>query len=322
MNLSIILPVYNVEPYLDSCLKSIFNMNFNFELIAINDGSTDGSLPILRKYESENKNMKVIDQENSGPSVARNVGLEEAIGNYVYYFDSDDILLKKFEIINFMSEMRSFDILTFNAEVFDTGKTNNIQNKQRYIEPLKLFNNFKKEILNDFEYINYNGLDYLTMICKKEAYTPVVWRKIYRKSFLEEYNINFHPNIAPGEDDLHFFQTLLCNPNVAHFDQIVLSHRIRSTSIMGYKDKGRNYRSYNLVLSELIQLKKKHLESSLISKNINWIINVFFRRVYSQNPTLKEAKRIFHMAKKYHISLNLKTRLKLSLSVFKGKTNE
>ena len=90
INLSVIIPIYNVEPYLKECLDSVLGnkTKYHFEIIAINDGSTDGSLNILEKYQDER--LKVISTKNGGLSWARNVGLNNAVGEYVTFVDSDD----------------------------------------------------------------------------------------------------------------------------------------------------------------------------------------------------------------------------------------
>ena len=89
MKFTIVIPVYNVEKYLKECLDSAVNQNFSdFEIIAVNDGSTDNSLNILKKYEKKYENFKVIDQINQGLSGARNTGLKAAKGKYIYFLDN------------------------------------------------------------------------------------------------------------------------------------------------------------------------------------------------------------------------------------------
>lgn len=89
--ISIILPVYNVEPYLDDCMQSILRQSFvDFEVIAVNDGSTDKSLEICEKYAAQDSRVRVVSQPNQGLSAARNVGIKAARGVYVTGIDSDD----------------------------------------------------------------------------------------------------------------------------------------------------------------------------------------------------------------------------------------
>ena len=90
---SLIMPVYNVEKYLEKALRSVKNQTFkDFELIIVNDGSTDGSIDIIEKFCNENENFRLINQENQGPSVARNTGIKESVGEYIGFMDSDDYL--------------------------------------------------------------------------------------------------------------------------------------------------------------------------------------------------------------------------------------
>lgn len=117
---SVIIPVYNVENYLKECLDSVLNQTYkNIEVIVINDGSTDKSLHILEDYSSKFNNIKIIDQENSGQSVARNKGLENAKGKYIYFLDSDDYILPDTlkKLIKKL-EMNNLDIIRFAARPF------------------------------------------------------------------------------------------------------------------------------------------------------------------------------------------------------------
>src|SRR5699024_5259319 len=93
--LSIVLPVYNVENYLEECLESLIKQTenkVNFEIIAIDDGSTDNSYNILKSYRKYLPNMKIYTQENSGLSFTRNKGIKLSKGDYIYFLDSDDLI--------------------------------------------------------------------------------------------------------------------------------------------------------------------------------------------------------------------------------------
>ena len=91
VKVSIVVPVYNVEQYLRECLDSLINQTLeDIEIICVNDGSTDGSLSILREYESNDSRVKVIDKPNAGYGQTMNVGMDVASGEYVGFVDSDD----------------------------------------------------------------------------------------------------------------------------------------------------------------------------------------------------------------------------------------
>ncbi len=93
IKVSVIVPVFNVEAYLNESLDSILNQTLNdIEIICINDGSTDNSLNILETYAKKDKRIKIISKENEGQGVARNVGLDDAQGEYISFVDSDDFI--------------------------------------------------------------------------------------------------------------------------------------------------------------------------------------------------------------------------------------
>ena len=91
--LSVIVPVYNTEKYLKKCLKSIVNQSYkNLEILIINDGSTDGSLNIIRKFEETYPNVFLYNKENSGVADTRNFGIQKATGDFITFVDSDDFI--------------------------------------------------------------------------------------------------------------------------------------------------------------------------------------------------------------------------------------
>src|SRR5699024_3880927 len=120
VKISVIIPVYNVEKYLNRTLQSIVNQSFDsYEVILINDGSTDKSLSIINDFLDQFDYFYLVNQENSGQSHARNAGLKKANGEYIYFFDSDDLLssdaLEKMyrNITN-----QNLDILLFSGDSF------------------------------------------------------------------------------------------------------------------------------------------------------------------------------------------------------------
>lgn len=318
--LSIILPVYNVEPYLKECLDSIFdNTVISFELIAVNDGSTDNSLKILKEYSLKYENMKVINQKNKGLSVARNIGLNNSNGQFIYFFDSDDILTDKINLLNSIGEINKYDVITFDAVVFEGNQDDGIKDIERYKEPE--INSTSTFILNGIKLINYTGSKYLNIIRKRKIYTPVVWRRIYKKSFLVNNNLTFYPGLIPAEDDLHFFQTLFLNPAIIHVKEILLLHRVRKTSIMSNLNQIKSYESFNVILQELFKMRDIDYIQNNNRKNLNWVMNVFFRRIHSQSPNLKEAIRLFRMSKENHVRLSMRTVFKILVNTVRSRKN-
>lgn len=94
--ISIIIPVYNTEKYIEECINSLLNQSLKeIEIICINDGSTDNSLNLLKDFEQKDPRIIVISKENSGPANARNIGLNSASADYIYFMDSDDYISNK-----------------------------------------------------------------------------------------------------------------------------------------------------------------------------------------------------------------------------------
>lgn len=120
MILSVIIPVYNGEDYIEECVQSIVHQNIedSYEIIIIDDGSVDNSLKICKKLSLIYENIKVIQQKNSGQSVARNVGLSEAKGEYVYFIDQDDYLQPNyFNTLLKIAKRDNLDFLGFGIQL-------------------------------------------------------------------------------------------------------------------------------------------------------------------------------------------------------------
>ena len=119
--ISVIVPVYNVEKYLEECLDSIKNQTFNdIEVILVNDGSTDNSKEICERYCSQDPRFHLINQENKGQSIARNRGVAESKGEFIVFIDSDDIVRVDLldQLINYMSD---------EIDIVECDKTEDIQ---------------------------------------------------------------------------------------------------------------------------------------------------------------------------------------------------
>ena len=151
---SIIIPVYNVEKYIDKCLQSITNQTFkDFEVVCINDESKDASLSILEEYARKDKRFKIFSQKNQGQGIARNNGIKIASGKYIVFVDPDDwieenmleILSKKFE--KEQADIIQFDFKQIN-EYSQKEKIFSLKNKYRHLFTNKDFYCWK-EIKDD-----------------------------------------------------------------------------------------------------------------------------------------------------------------------------
>lgn len=179
MKVSVIVPVYNVEKYLDKCLNSLVNQTLkDIEIIVINDGSTDNSEKIIKKYQKKHKNIKYIKKNNGGVSEARNVGLEQATGEYIGFLDSDDWLEENmYEKLYNKAKKEDFDIVACDTQaIFPTKKT--------YIS-----SNIKNDYVKNTE----------LMI---DAYA-VIWNKIYKKEIIKDIKFKKDMNFCEDVEFLY-----------------------------------------------------------------------------------------------------------------------
>lgn len=181
--ISVIIPVYNVEKYLEKCLLSILNQTFDsLEIIVINDGSTDGSADILKQFSVKDKRLKVINQTNKGVSAARNKGLSLARGDYVSFIDSDDIISNDmFSIMYAHAFKKNADIVVCNWLRFNSDDELVLD---KYCSDFRVCNYTNIEALK--EYTNDNISGYL-------------WDKIFKRTLLIENNI-YCPDSSFAED--------------------------------------------------------------------------------------------------------------------------
>ena len=188
---SVIIPVYNVEKYLDKCLDSIINQTYkNLEIICINDGSIDSSFEILQKYAQKDNRIKLVNQENKGLGATRNVGLEIAEGEFISFIDSDDFVDKNLYKNCIEKIAPDIDVIVFGAKTVNL-KKNKIYSGQ--YSSKRFHENFNlKDLFN--------------------IYT-VAWNKLYRHSFLKEHSIIFDTP-KTGEDQTFFIKVALNVKNI------------------------------------------------------------------------------------------------------------
>ena len=186
MKISVVIPVYNIEDYLSECLDSIVNQSLeDIEIICVNDGSTDGSLDILKEYESKDSRVKIISQENKGIGNARNTALEYAKGEYVYFIDGDDTLeLDALERLYDLNIEKNADFIIFKISNFN-GETGERINDEYYTMPY-----LKDRVGEDaFNYFNPKKQESIIYII---FYKELIQIINFRKNFI---NVWYNNNI-------------------------------------------------------------------------------------------------------------------------------
>lgn len=218
-NISIIIPIYNVELYLKRCLDSVVNQTLeNIEIICVNDGSTDNSLNILNEYAQKDSRIKIFNQNNSGVGVARNKGLKKAKGEFVLFVDSDDwIDLNTCEILYNKSKKLNLDLLLYNVESFDNN--NNQYFKEDYYK-----NHFLPETYYNQVFNNEDIKEYIFTL------NVIPYCKLYKRSLLEKYDIRFPENIYFEDNPFHW-ECLLASNRISAIKDYFSLRRRRDKSI-------------------------------------------------------------------------------------------
>ena len=207
---SIIIPAYNAEAYLQRCLDSILSQDFNdYEVIVIDDGSTDGTSNILGQYPQ----VKVITQSNHGMSTARNRGLEVAQGDYILFVDSDDRLCPN-ALAVLTPHLQGEDIIGFGTRIYNESTDTYTDNP---IQPTAA--------MLGWDYFNLHRLNA----------TPVhfvcIWQRAYRREFLAGNNLRFADGLRRAEDDLFSTMAFLRARSVKTLADSLYIYHVRPTSI-------------------------------------------------------------------------------------------
>ncbi|OCG44233.1 hypothetical protein A9G35_08310 [Gilliamella sp. Choc5-1] len=267
--ISIIVPVYNCDNFLEKSITSLINQTFeNIEIICINDGSIDNSLDILNNFSKKDKRIIVIDQENNGPAEARNKGLKKSRGEYIMFCDSDDwyepaMCEKMLETIR----SKSVDLVICSCNVVKDEQTYNLRDSDI-----------------DYHKLTYYGLHSLTYPFKTRV-NSVLWNKIFKKSIIEQYNIDF-PSGYYHDDMVFVLQYLCCSKTIYAIDIHLYNYLLRSNSIMHQtyfspKDRKKMFDTIDVMKYFLIKLSDNNLLNDnkayfivILSGLIKWIVSI------------------------------------------------
>jgi len=204
--ISIIIPVYNAELYLDACLDSVLQQTYqNLEIVLVNDGSTDSSGKICRRYAEKDNRIVFLSQENAGAAAARNRGLEASSGTYIMFVDADDLLAPgSCEAIQ--KNVQGQDLVLFPGEIFCASLPSSRTPASDISQPT-YFESVDRSI-----WIR-SLLGAKTGIAGYNLSSP--WAKAYRKGFLDHHGIRFPEGVSIGEDLLMNLQVFLHTPRVS-----------------------------------------------------------------------------------------------------------
>lgn len=242
LDLSVIVPIYNVEKFLDKALFSLKNQNLkNIEFILINDGSTDGSLEIAKKFTALDERFKLIDlKKNGGYGRGCNIGLNLASGDYVVIFEPDDFIDPEgYEIAVSTARKKSADVVFFGwRDLYEDGITKE--------------SNYKKYLKNSG--VTIGEIIDIKKNPKQINTQPTVWSFICSREFLEKNRINFLETPGAFFQDISFYHNVLIKSNrVVYLDGVYYNYRHHANQSVASKDKGIPVLEYKRILSSLNQ---------------------------------------------------------------------
>lgn len=205
--ISVIVPVYNVEKYLCSCIDSILAQTFtDFELLLIDDGSRDKSGEICDEYANKDCRVKVFHKENGGVSSARNLGIDESKGEYLFFVDSDDII-SSFYIEMFVNYIKKNDSVCVVCKY-----TNRLSLLKNQIDSIKTKEMTSSEFLDEI-WISEGKLD------------GYLWNKMFKRKILIDLNIRFDEKVSIWEDMLFVVEYFVNISTVVFADAVLYYYR-------------------------------------------------------------------------------------------------
>lgn len=231
--ISIIVPVYNTELYLKNCIESLINQTIkDIEIILIDDGSTDNSYNICKEYLEYDKRIKLVSKENEGVSTCRNIGIENSIGTYIMFCDSDDSVHEKWceELLNSVSSGYDISVCGF-----------------KWISADKVVD---KLYSNDKEIFSINKQD-IFKLRQKDIFN-VLWNKIFKRKIIKENNILFDINLSLGEDVIFILEYLKhMNSNIGIVNEALYFYSFKNNINLAGKYRKNVFEIYRTIFKKL-----------------------------------------------------------------------
>ena len=288
--ISVIVPVYNVADYLDTCLKSIAIQDIDtndFEIIAVNDGSSDNSLDILEQLKEQFTNLKIITQKNQGLSGARNTGLDNASGTYILFVDADDYILPN--VLKALCEKAS----KYNTDILEFGAEGITQEKKITYSATASTNN---NILTGEAYLSQ--INYMGSACNK----------LYSLDFLNKHKLRFLPRVFIEDIEFKSRAVFLCERIMA-IDTIIAHFLQREGSITRTKDFAKKEKmifDIFTVLSSINDLAEQKVTTTSsayipVKKRVSELVATMLLRVLKDTTSTKTKNEIISMLKEKNL---------------------
>ncbi|WP_158097256.1 glycosyltransferase [Massilimicrobiota sp. An105] len=272
--ISVIVPIYNVEKYLDRCIESLINQNYNnLEIILINDGSSDSSKNICLNWKNKSSKIKYIEKTNGGLSSARNAGLDVADGKYILFVDSDDYI-EKDAINTLINNIGEYDWLIFN---YNEIRLSRMIKKSQFPEGTYNISDFNEK------------LNYMLNCFFNRKHGWEAWNRLYKRSIIEDNKLRFYDNKIIFAEDIEFNLRYLyyCN-DIKIIKDTLYNYIIRGDSIMGKNRYTNKLNEFTNLSKNIFNFYSKY-EQKLYLENFYLIhfgiIRTELQRIYHNNPS-------------------------------------
>lgn len=259
---SIIIPIYNSESTLIRCLDSVINQSFSdWELILVDDGSTDRSGEICDQYAANNQKIQVFHKRNGGVSSARNLGLDNANGEWIVFVDSDDFVRELYLAHLLEHTKKHVDLVISYAEI------HNGDNFQKESYPAKLVDEINFESI----FIE-NDMNWHT--------SP--WSKLYKRNIIEKHHLRFCEGMHIGEDAVFLYSYMLCSNRIYisnDTDYCYCAYTSGSLTKRVNQLDSEILACYHIQTIVESMIKKKSIKELTALRNLNWLIASYQRRI-------------------------------------------
>ena len=286
--ISIILPVYNVEKYLEECLDSLLNQDYqNFEILLINDGSKDNSSKICKKYSELYENVIHIDKKNGGVSSARNLGIENANGKFLWFVDPDDIVAQ--------DSLNELDKILIDDNVL-------------YIFGYKkIYKNLEENF--NLENDKLTSRDAIRNLMEEDKFCGYVWNKVFSKKIIEKYNLRFDEKISMNEDMKFCFEYLKNCKSAVCIDKIMYFYRCRTSSAIN-KSIGIKHASSLLCYKYIMDNTD---DECVINKCKNYYLRSYYKYRKFVDISFFDIELVESIIKENYKNFKLNDKLKISM---------
>ncbi len=274
--ISIIVPVYNVEKYIKRCLDSLLKQNFEkYEIIVVNDGATDNSMSYVESLQEINDRIKIYNRENGGLSAARNMGMENAHGEYLFFCDSDDALKNNcLDRLYQETVSNQLDMLIFDFEIIPEGDGIN----QNIADSLG-----RTEISMEV----MTGMQMMRELILKGKYAASACGYLIRRDMILKNGLKFYEGIL-HEDELFTPVALAYARRVAHRNWVVYDRYVHLGSITTSENIRKRMESMAVVIKELTSFCDKYIEKKWEKEIFEENIINLIREFLGQTVRLKE----------------------------------